>query len=154
MYWFLTREWEKLSVSVCDCCSIQRCLKQQRRPSQASTDWQVELPGVLVLHVGGGRSSGGGRGLLDRRREEKQKHKGNKKNVNRNVVAKTKNRLNLQESQLKLNCESGITLYIKKRKKKKTISLYLLSLFSPSVLIYDLVWEIRFVAGVLFFQFM
>ena len=80
-----------------------------------------------------------------------------KKNVNRNVVAKTKNRLNLQESQLKLNCESGITLYIKKKrkkKKKKTISLYLLSLFSPSVLIYDLVWEIRFVAGVLFFQFM
>lgn len=64
-----------------------------------------------------------------------------------------KNRLNLQESQLKLNCESGITLYIKKE-KKKTILLYLLSLFSPSVLIYDLVWEIRFVAGVLFFQFM
>lgn len=62
---------------------------------------------------------GGGRRLVDRRREEKQKHKGNKKNVNRNVVAKTKNRLNLQESQLKLNCESGITLYIKKEKKKE-----------------------------------
>lgn len=65
--------------------------------------------------------------------------------------SQNENRLNLQESQLELNCESGITLYIK---KKKTISLYLLSLFSPSVLIYDLVWEIRFVAGVLFFQFL
>lgn len=29
---------KELSVSVCDCCSIQTCLKQQRRPSQASAD--------------------------------------------------------------------------------------------------------------------
>lgn len=119
MYRFLTREWEKLSVSVCDCCSIQRCLKQQRRPSQASTDWQVELPGVLVLHVGGGRSSGRRSQTRGSSAGGKTKTQRQQKNVNRNVVAKTKNRLNLQESQLKLNCESGITLYIKKEKKKE-----------------------------------
>lgn len=33
------------------------------------------------------------------------------------------NRLNLQESQLELNCESGITLYIKKRKEKNNLPL-------------------------------
>lgn len=33
----LTREWKNCPYP-CDCCSIQRCLKQQRRPSQASTD--------------------------------------------------------------------------------------------------------------------
>lgn len=65
---------------------------------------------------------------------ENKNTKGNKQKH----CSQTKNRLNLQESQLKLNCESGITLYIKKE-KKKTILLYLLSLFSPSVLIYDLV---------------
>lgn len=50
---------------------------------------------------------------------EKQKHK----KVNRNIVAKRKkNRLALQKSQLKLNCESGITLYIKKDKRKQSCS--------------------------------
>lgn len=38
--------------------------------------------------------------------------KGNKREQKH--CSQTKNRLNLQESQLKLNCESGITLYIKK----------------------------------------
>lgn len=54
------------------------------------------------------------------------------------------NGVRLPESQLELNCESGRTLYIKKetkRKKKQTISLRLLLLFSPSVLIYGLVGE-------------
>lgn len=57
--------------------------------------------------------------------------------MNGNIVAKQKSS-QTPRVQLKLNCESGITLYIKKE-KKKTILLYLLSLFSPSVLIYDLV---------------
>lgn len=69
--------------------------------------------------------------------------------VKTNIVAK-QNRLNLQESQLKLNCESGITLYIK---KEKTISLYLLLLFLPLFNLWSGL-KIRFVAGVLFFQFM
>lgn len=62
-------------------------------------------------------------------------------NVNRNISSQTKNRLNLQESQLELNCESGITLYIKKKEKKKENNLALspLVVFSPSVLIYGLV---------------
>ena len=104
MYWFLTREWEKLSVSVCDCCSIQRRLKQQRRPSQASTDWQVELPGVLVLHVGGGRSSGGGRRLVDRRpggkiktqRQQKKKKKREQKRCSQNEKSSQSPRVTTQ----------------------------------------------------------
>lgn len=35
---FLNTWMKELSVSVCGCCSIQRCPKQQRRPSQASAD--------------------------------------------------------------------------------------------------------------------
>lgn len=107
----------------------------------------MELPGVLVLHVlqlktteaAAASRIVSGKNTNTKGNKREQKH-----------CSQTKNRLNLQESQLKLNCESGITLYIKKE-KKKTILLYLLLLFSPSVLIYDLVWEIRFVAGVLFF---
>lgn len=130
---------KELSVSVCDCRSIQRCLKQERRPSQASTD-RGELPGVLVLHVLQLKSPGAAalrRSAASRIVSGKNKNT-KATNVNRKHCSQTKNRLNLQESQLKLNCESGITLYIKKE-KKKTILLYLLSLFSPSVLIYDLV---------------
>ena len=69
--------------------------------------------------------------------------------VNRqNIVAKQKSSQSPRVTQLKLNCESGITLYIKrKRKRKKKKNNLALSLFCfcffPFCLIYGLVWEIR-----------
>lgn len=44
--------------------------------------------------------------------------------------SQNENRLNLQESQLELNCESGITLYIKKKKKENDLALSPLVVFS------------------------
>lgn len=116
-------------------------------PSQTSAD-PLGLPGVLVLHVLQSQISG--RRLPHRRRETGEEEKrerrggGGKKRQHTNIVAKlSKNGLKSPGVTTQLNCESGITLYIKKKTKRKrtktTISLYLLSLFSPSVLIYDLV---------------
>lgn len=78
---------------------------------------------------------------------------GNPNTGNRNIVAKQKSSQISQESQLKLNCESGITLYIKKKKEKKQTILLSISsrCFLPLFLIYDLVWEIRFLLQVFYF---
>lgn len=62
----------------------------------------------------------GGRGLVDRQWGKNKNAKATKKHCSQN-----ENRLNLQESQLELNCESGITLYIKKKKKEKENNLAL-----------------------------
>lgn len=109
----------ELSVSMCDCCSIQRCLKQTRgdHHKHQVTGRAARSLSVTRVAVGNHRS----RSLVDRQWET-LKHK-KATNVNWNIVAKTKNRLNLQESQLKLNCESGITLYIKKEKRKQSCSI-------------------------------
>lgn len=106
------RKWKEegggcVCVCVCDCCSIQRCLKQQRRPSRASTDGSLSVTCVAV---------GASRIVSGNKRE--QKH-----------CSQTKNGLSVQASQLKLNCESGITLYIKKEKKENNLALSPLVVF-------------------------
>lgn len=92
-------------------------------PSQASAD-PLGLPGVLVLHVLQSQISG--RRLPHRRRETGEEEKrerrggGGKKRQHTNIVAKLrKNGLKSPGVTTQLNCESGITLYIKKKTKKE-----------------------------------
>lgn len=91
-------------------------------PSQVSAD-PLGLPGVLVLHVLQSQISG--RRLPHRRREtgeEKRERRGGggEKRQHTNIVAKLrKNGLKSPGVTTQLNCESGITLYIKKKNKKK-----------------------------------
>lgn len=104
--------------------------------------WQVELPGVLVLHVLQLNSPGRPlcmRSCLTDCQWGKIKTQNGNKSEHKHC-SQNENRLNLQESQLKLNCESGITLYIKKEKKENNLALSPLVVFSLC-LIYDLVWK-------------
>lgn len=114
-----TREWKNCPFP----CVIVVPFKDvgSNRGDHHSVYWPVEPPGVLVLHVlkSAGRRLCSARSLMDYQ-WEKYQHKGDR-NTEHKHCSQT-NRLNLQKSQLELNCESGITLYIKKEKQSCSFS--------------------------------
>lgn len=135
---------KEVSVSVRGRCSIERRPKQpeeethhkhQSTHSGCQESWCYMC--YSLRSAAADSQIAGESGKRRRRRREKRPHT--------NIVAKLGKKMvsNLQESQLELNCESGITLYIKKKQKKKrrqqSHSISSRCFFPPSVLIYDLV---------------
>lgn len=133
---------KEVSVSVCGFCSIQRCLKQPEEETHHKHQPTHSGCQESWCYMCYSFRSAAADSQIVHQKQEKKKRGGKKGNTQTLQPNSEKMVSNLRESQLELNCESGITLYIKGKKNRKrtktTILLYLLS-FSPSVLIYDLV---------------